>query len=313
MRHDHTYPHSHDGHARAHRIMHPTEVTDRLRLVLVVTGTFLVVEAIGGWLSGSLALLADAGHMLADVGALSLSLFTAWLAQRPASESKTFGYRRWEILATLANGSALVLIAFGIVREAIDRFRQPHELRLGLFFGVAVAGLCVNLFGLAQLREAHRHNLNVRGAYLHILGDTLGSVGAIVAAVIIFFTGWIAADPILSVLLAVLILGGAWRLVRESVDVLLEAAPPHVPIPAVRERMLAVPGVTAIHDLHVWTVTSGMIALSGHVIVPDLNEHDRVLSDLKSTLGELGISHVTVQLELADRCGDEVCEVPGSG
>lgn len=305
----HGHHHHHGpGHAHAHAIASPREVTRRLKAVLAVTGLFLVVEAIGGYLSGSLALLADAGHMFADVGALSLSLFTAWLVQRPADDSKTFGYRRWEILAAVVNGVALVLIAFGIVEEAIDRFRSPHELRLGLFFGVGVVGLAVNLFALSRLHGMHQHSLNVRGAYLHILGDTLGSVGAIAAAVVIFFTGWVVVDPILSVVLSLLILASAWRLLRESVDVLLEAAPPHVSMPEVREAMRGVAGVVAVHDVHVWTVTSGMVALSGHLVVPDLADHGRVLADVRHRLAHLGINHVTLQLEADERCGGTPCD-----
>ncbi len=169
---------------------------------------------------------------------------------------------------------------------------------------MAAAGLLVNAVGLSLLHRDREHHLNTRGAYLHILGDLLGSVGALIAAIILLTTGWTLADPIISVLIAVLILGGAWRLVRESTDILLEAVPGHVSMPEVQRRMLAVPGVSAVHDLHVWTVTSGMVAMSGHAVVPELADHPDVLSGIREAMGDLGIGHVTVQLEVRERCGE---------
>ena len=274
----------------------------RLRLVLALTATFMVVEAIGGWVSGSLALLADAGHMLTDVGALALSLVTAWIAQRPANDRKTYGYLRWEILAALVNGAALFGIAALIVVEAVQRLQQPQPIRTGLFLAVAAMGLVVNLVSLALLHRVREGSLNVRGAYLHVLGDALGSVGALAAAAIILVTGWTLADPIVSILLSLLILLGAWRLLRESTDILLEAAPRHVSLPEVQRRMLAVPGVSAVHDLHVWTVTNGVVAMSGHAVVPDLVDHPGVLEGIRREMGGLGIGHVTIQLEVEDGC-----------
>lgn len=274
----------------------------RLRWVLALTGTFMVVEAVGGWLAGSLALLADAGHMLTDVGALGLSLLTAWIAQRPADDSKTYGYLRWEILAALVNGAALFGIAAWVVVEAVQRIQDPQPVRTGLFLAIASAGLLVNLASLAALHSHREASLNVRGAYLHVLGDALGSVGAVAAALIIALTGWTLADPIVSVLLSVLILVGAWRLLRDSTDILLESVPRHVSLAEVQRRMLAVPGVEAVHDLHVWAVTSGMVAMSGHAVVPDLEAHPGVLEGIKAELGELGIGHVTIQLEVEHGC-----------
>jgi cobalt-zinc-cadmium efflux system protein len=278
----------------------------RLTAVLVLTGVFMVVEAVGGWLSGSLALLADAGHMLTDVGSLFLSLVTAWIALRPADDAKTYGYQRWEILAALVNGAALFAIAVWVVFEALHRLDQPEPIKAGLFMGVAVAGLVVNVVSLAILHGAHQHNLNTRGAYLHILGDLLGSVGAIAAAAIIALTGWTQADPLISILLSLLILVGAWRLVRESTDILLEGVPKHVSMPEVERRMRAVPGVTAVHDLHVWTVTSGVVAMSGHAVVPDLHVHPEVLEGIRMEMARLGIGHVTIQLEVEDECAEPV-------
>jgi cobalt-zinc-cadmium efflux system protein len=262
----------------------------------------MVIEAVGGWISGSLALLADAGHMLTDVGALSLSLLSAWVAQRPADDSKTYGYLRWEILAALVNGAALFGIAALVVIEAIQRIQDPQPVRTGLFLAVASAGLLVNLGSLVVLHSAREGSLNVRGAYLHVMGDALGSVGAVTAAAIIALTGWTLADPIVSILLSLLILLGAARLLRESTDILLESVPRHVSMAEVQRRMLGVPGVAAVHDLHVWTVTSGMIAMSGHAVVPDLEAHPGVLDGIRAEMSRMGIGHVTIQLEVEHGC-----------
>jgi cobalt-zinc-cadmium efflux system protein len=274
----------------------------RLRWVLALTSVFMIVEAVGGWIAGSLALLADAGHMLTDVGALTLSLLTAWIAQRPPDDSKTYGYLRWEILAALVNGAALFGIAAWVVVEAIQRIQDPQPVRTGLFLAIASAGLLVNLASLAVLHSSREGSLNVRGAYLHVLGDALGSVGAVVAAGIIALTGWTLADPIVSILLSILILVGAARLLRESTDILLESVPRHVSMAEVQRRMIGVPGVAAVHDLHVWTVTSGMIAMSGHAVVPDLEAHPGVLDGIRAEMSLMGIGHVTIQLEVEHGC-----------
>src|SRR5512138_2362841 len=241
----------------AHLTTGPTTPMPRLWLVLALTGGFMVLEVIGGWLSGSLALLADAGHMLTDVGALGLSLATAWIAQRPADETKTYGYRRWEILAALVNGAALFGIATWVVVEAVQRLQHPEPIRTGLFLLVAAAGLAVNLISLALLHGSRHGSLNIRGAYLHVMGDALGSIGALGAAAVIWSTGWTQADPIASIVLSLLILAGAWRLLRESTDILLDAVPAHVSMSEVQRRIMGVPGVTGVHDLHVWTVVNG--------------------------------------------------------
>jgi cobalt-zinc-cadmium efflux system protein len=282
----------------------------RLWAVLGLTGSFMVLEAVGGWISGSLALLADAGHMLTDVGALALSLLAAWIAQRPAGETKTYGYLRWEILAALINGAALFGIAGWVVWEAIQRLQHPGPIRTGIFLTVAAAGLAVNLVSLALLHRSREGSLNLRGAYLHVMGDALGSVGALGAAGIVWLTGWTAADPLVSIALSLLILVGAWRLLRESTDVLLEAVPGHVSLPEVQARISGVRGVAAVHDLHVWTVASGMVAMSGHAVVPDLEAHPGVLEGIRAEMAALGIAHVTMQLEVADEC-EEVRVVEG--
>lgn len=291
----------------------PAAPLSRLWAVLGLTTVFMVVEAVGGWVSGALALLADAGHMLTDVGALGLSLLTAWIAQRPADASKTYGYLRWEIVAALINGAALFGIAGWVVVEAVQRIQNPEPIRTGLFLVVAAAGLVVNLVSLRLLHGIREGSLNTRAAYLHVMGDALGSIGALVAAGIVALTGWTVADPIVSILLSLLILVGAWRLLRESTDILLESVPRHVSMNEVHRRMLGVPGVSAVHDLHVWTVTNGMVAMSGHAIVPRLDAHPGVLEGIRAEMSALGIAHVTIQLEVSDGCEEvgQVAQVPG--
>jgi len=283
----------------------------RVWAVLVLTGSFMVLEVVGGWLSGSLALLADAGHMLTDVVALALSLLTAWIAQRPADANKTYGYLRWEILAALVNGAALFGIAGWVVLEAIERIQHPGPIRSGLFLAIATAGLVVNLVSLAMLHGSRHGSLNARGAYLHVLSDALGSIGALSAAAVIWLTGWTVADPIASVVLSLLILVGAWRLLRESTDILLDAVPRHVAMADVQQRILGVPGVAAVHDLHVWTVVNGVVAMSGHAVVPELDSHPEVLDGIRSEMAALGIGHVTMQLEVADECEELGAAAPG--
>ncbi len=279
--------------------------TRPLKIVLVLTATFMVVEAVGGWIANSLALLADAGHMLTDVAATGLALFAAWIAQRPATPERTFGYLRLEILAALVNGAALFVLAGLIVWDASTRIAAPPAVEPRILFAVAVAGLVVNVVAMRLLHGGHRHSLNVRGAYLHVLGDLLGSVGALAAGAIILATGWTLADPLISLGIAVLILVGAWRLVRESVDVLLEATPRHIALGEVQRRLRSIPGVASVHDLHVWTLTSGVVAMSGHAVVADAVSTQRVLATAQDRLADLGIHHVTMQLEQEDGiCGE---------
>ncbi len=298
--HDHAHDHDRDrdhGHDHAHDLRRGVGKR-RLKIVLGMTGTFMLVEFVGGWLANSLALLADAGHMLTDVGAIALSLFAIWFAQRPATPEKTYGYLRWEILAALLNGAVLIVLALFIFYEAFRRFREPAEVEGALMLGVAAAGLTVNVVAALVLHGAAGHSLNVRGAYLHVLGDLLGSVGAIAAALVILGTGWVYADPLISVAVGGLILVSSWRLVRESVDVLLEAVPPHIDLDEVRRAIDDIPGVDEVHDLHVWTVTSGYFAMSGHAVVEDPEQHQRVLEEIHDRLAaRFGIRHVTVQLE----------------
>jgi cobalt-zinc-cadmium efflux system protein len=269
----------------------------RMKWVLGITAGFMVVEVAGGILSNSLALLADAGHMFTDVGALTLSLVAMRLAQRPPSPSKTYGYVRLEILAALVNGGILMVLAAFILREAWVRFRAPPEVDAAILLGVAAGGLLVTITGTLLLRPFARESLNVRGAYLHVLGDLLGSLGVITGGIVILTTGWRLADPLISVFIACLILVGAWRLVREATDVLLEAAPKGLDVEAMVEDLRGIHGLAEVHDIHVWTLTSGFVAMSGHGVIDDLSMHRRVLDEVNQRLADRGISHVTFQLE----------------
>ena len=285
-----------------HRAPRGRESQRRMGIVLAIAAAVMVAEAVGGWLAHSLALLADAGHMLADVAALGLSVLVVALARRPATAERTFGLLRLEILAALVNGAALIAISIGIAVEAYRRLHAPQPVHGEILISVAALGLAANAAGVAILHAGHHHSLNQRGAYLHILGDLLGSLGALVAGAIILATGWVQADPIISIVISLLILGGAWRLVRESADVLLEAAPAHIALGDVHDCIASVPGVTSVHDLHVWTVTSGVIAMSGHLVVQNPADNQRVLEAVQLRLGAMGIGHVTVQMERDPTC-----------
>jgi cobalt-zinc-cadmium efflux system protein len=260
----------------------------------------LVVEVIGGIASNSIALLADAGHMLTDVAALALALFVAWFSKQPETPQKTYGYLRWEILAAFVNGATLLLISAWIMWTAIVRFRHPEPVEGGLMLVVAAAGLVVNIVAARVLVASSSHSMNARGAYLHVLGDLLATVGTLAAAVIIRYTGALIADPIASILTTALIVRGAWQLVRESVDILLESTPAHIPLPAVRGQLEAIPGIESVHDLHVWSVTPAVVAMSAHAIVRESTQHQHVLEHIHDAMRLFGIQHVTIQLERDD-------------
>ena len=294
----HHHQHDHHGHAHSHAHADAGERSTRaLRLALALTLSVLVAELVGGWISNSLALLADAGHVLTDAGALALSLFVAWFSRQPPNPKRTSGYLRWEILAALINGATLLGISAWIVIEAITRFRSPEPIGGPLMLVIATLGLVANVGAALLLHPVGKSSLNVRGAYLHVLSDLLASVGTIVAAIVIALTGWLHADPIASLVTTALIVRGAWALVRESVDVLLESTPSHISLPAVRGSLEGIPGVESVHDLHVWTVTSGVVALSAHAIVPDVNRHQQVLESACHLMSRMGIDHITVQIE----------------
>jgi len=278
------------------------ETRRRLTLALAITAVVMVVELVGGWLAGSLALLADAAHMLADVAALGLALVAAWIAQRPATPERSFGFMRLEILAALINGAVLFAIAIGIGIEAWQRLRVPQHVNGPLLLGVAAAGFVANLAAVILLHRGHEHSLNQKGAYLHVLGDLLGSVGALAAGVLVLAFGLMLADPLISVLIGTLVLVSAWRLVKESSDVLLEATPRHIALADVHDRIASVPGVESVHDLHLWTVTSGVVAMSGHLVVKNPTDNQSILEAVQVRMRALGIQHVTVQVEKEPIC-----------
>ena len=273
-----------------------------VRTGLVVSSVLCVAELVGGWLTNSLALLTDATHMLTDVGALALTLFALRLAERPASGSKTYGYVRAEILAALVNGVVLCVLVLAILWEAWTRFQAPPPVRVEGMLVIAVAGLLVNIFVAIRLHEHQHHSLNMRGAYLHVLSDALGSIGAIVAGVLILTTGLDVADPLVSMLIAVLILFSAWTLVREAVDVLMEAVPAHVDLDHLSGALGAVAGVEEVHDLHVWTLTTGRYALSAHVVAGPCTGDDALLAAVTEVCWrDFGIEHTTIQVEHENR------------
>ena len=269
----------------------------KLRLALTVTVVVLAAEVVGGFLSNSLALLADAGHMLTDVAALALSLFVSWFSMRPETPRRTYGYVRLEILAAFVNGAALLVISAFIAWEAFSRLRAPQPVGGGLMLVIALVGLLSNIVAAFTLHGASNASLNVRGAYLHVLGDLLGSVGTVLAALVIHFTGWLPADPIVSLLVTLLIVRGAWRLVREAVDVMLESTPAQISLGGVRAQLEKIPGVESVHDLHVWTVTSGVVAMSAHAIVREPERQQHGLEHAHDVMRLFGIQHVTIQLE----------------
>jgi cobalt-zinc-cadmium efflux system protein len=282
----------------------------RLVVVLALTLAVLAAEVVGAVLSGSLALLADAGHMATDAAGLALALAAVRLAQRPARGRRTFGWQRVEILAAVANGLLLLLVAVYVLLEAIRRIGHPPEIGSGLMLAVATVGLVVNLGSLAVLHGGRDESLNVRGAYLEVLADALGSVAVIVAAVVIATTGWTPADIVASAVIGFLVVPRAWHLLREAFDVLLEAAPRGVDLHQVRAHILGVDGVLDVHDLHAWTITSGSPVLSAHVVVTDealaAGHGGRVLDALCSCLGEhFDLEHCTFQLEAAAHAGHE--------
>ena len=278
----------------------------RMTTALGLTAAVMVVEVVGGLLSGSLALLADAGHMLADAAALGIAVVVAYLVRRPATPQRSFGLLRLEILAALVNGALLIAISLGLALEALDRLRNPVPLDAPLLMGVGTLGLTANVIAAVILHRGHEHSLNQRGAYLHVWGDLLGSIGVIAAGAIVLLTEWTAADPLVSLGIGALILVGAWRLVRESVDVLLEATPAHIALADVHQRLASVAGVASVHDLHVWTVTSGVVAMSGHLVVAEPAEHQRVLEEVQAEMRSLGIGHVTIQIERETICEETV-------
>jgi cobalt-zinc-cadmium efflux system protein len=287
------------GHSHSHSHgQRSAQSVKKLKLALVLTGVYMFAEAVGGWLANSLALLADAGHMLTDVAAMALTLAAFWFASRPATPKKTFGYYRLEILAAFVNGITLVLISLWVIYEAYERWHAPPEIKGLQLTVIAVGGLVINLISAYLLHGDHEHDLNMRGAWLHVMGDALGSVTAIGAGVLILAFGWVWADAASSVLISLIIIFGAWNLIKESVNVLLEGTPSHINLKALEESIRATENVEDVHDLHVWTITSGMEALSVHIIHRDEVSQKELLKTVRRKLhDEFGIDHLTIQME----------------
>jgi cobalt-zinc-cadmium efflux system protein len=274
----------------------------RLRAVFYITLGIMVVEIVAGWITGSLALLADAGHMFTDVAGIGLALFAIRLAARPATDGRSYGWYRLEILAAVVNALLLFAVGAWVLLEAWRRFSSPPEIQSGLMLAVAVVGLIANAVSARLLFEGQGKSLNMRGAYLEVLGDLLGSAAVIVAAIVIAITGWLQADPVASVLIGLLILPRTWRLLREAVDVLLEATPKDVDLEEVRRHIVEMQGVADVHDLHAWTITSGMNVVSAHVVMTNGADPVQVLDRLGECLaGDFDIEHSTFQLEPFDR------------
>ena len=295
--------HEHHHHARAAEAAGNRR---RLALALILTATYMVAEIVGGLVANSLALLADAGHMFSDAAALGLSLVALMLAQRPATSQRTYGFHRAEILAALSNGAALIALSALIAREAWERLAEPPEVRGGLMLAVACGGLAINFANLLILSGGRKQSLNVRGAWLHVMADALGSVGAIAAGAMIYFFGWRWADPAASFVIASLVLYSAWGLIRETLDVLMEGVPKGISIDEVTDALKELPGVLDAHDLHVWSLTSGRNIATTHLVITEEADHQRIIDEANRTLSErFSIDHATIQVEhdeLANKC-----------
>jgi len=297
------HSHSHGGHGYSHSAGGKGGGSRRaLTIAFALNTAFLVVEVVGALKTGSLALLADAAHMVSDSVSLGLALFAVWLASRPTTPNRSFGYKRAEILVALANGITLVAISIWIFYEAYRRFSDPSEILGGWMLAVAVVGLLVSAAGALVLSRSEEESLNVQGAMRHLLADVMGSVGAIAASLIIILTGWSYADPVISVLIALLVLGSSWSLLRDSVSILLEQAPRGLDVNEVGKKMAGAEGVQEVHDLHIWTITSGFPALAAHVLVSHNENCHARRRELEELLKyEYGIEHTTLQV---DHAGD---------
>lgn len=289
------------GHGHGHEVSTSGKNKKRLAIVLALTSLYLVAEVVGGLVTGSLALLADAGHMLTDVGGLGLALLAIKFAERPATPERTYGYYRVEILAALTNAVVLIGISVYILYEAYERFRNPPEVQSGGMLAVAAVGLIINIVGIFILRAGSQESLNMKGAYFEVLSDLLTSVGVIIAGIIMLTTGWYYADPILSAGIGLFIFPRTWALLKDAVGVLLEGTPSDVNIATLRASVEGIEGVESIHDLHVWSLTSGINAMSVHVVMTDNVTCEEVLTRVHEHCTKLyKISHVTVQVEPKD-------------
>jgi len=303
---EHHHKHDHTGHHSGH---HHHGSGNTLLWALALTISFALVEAIGGLISGSLALLGDAGHMITDAMALGLAAFAAWLAQQPRSARHSYGLVRAEVVAALINGLFMLLIVFTIAYHAIERLWQPQPVAGGMVMVIAALGLVINIV-VAMILHRGEQTLNTRAAYLHVLGDLLGSVAALVAGAVIYFTGWTPIDPLLSLLICALILYSCVRLLREGLHVIMEGVPLNLDFDVIAAAMVESDAVDSIHDLHVWTLSSGVVALSAHVEIRDMDEWQAVLGELAQLLDQrFDIQHVTLQPELIATNGESaLCE-----
>ncbi|GMT41895.1 MAG: cation transporter [bacterium] len=287
--------HNHAGNNRVENLLKNKK---RLTLVLGVTLVFFVVEAVGGFLSNSLALISDAGHMIMDAAAIILSLFAVQLSMRPPSPQNTFSFVRIEIIAAFVNGITLVGLAFYIFYEAFQRIEEPPEIKVGIMLSVAVIGMAANVVSAWILWGASHDNLNVKGAYLHVMGDLAASVGTVLAGVVVYWTGWTIMDPVISIFIGVLIIRSSWSLLRDSIHVLMEGTPRHLDVSGIIERIKSVEGVHAVHDFHIWSLTTDTALLTAHVGIKDRAQGVSILENITVILEkEYGLQHVTIQIE----------------
>jgi len=310
--------HSHDHHGHNHA-QHQQGTRRGLFLSFLMVASFMVVEAVGGWYTNSLALWSDAGHMLTDAGALAFSLLALKIGEMPASPTKTFGYRRFEILAALGNGLALWAIVGVILHEAYTRLHTQPEVKAPVMIAVAAVGLLVNLISIKLLHAHKDENLNVRGAFLHVLADLLGSVGALAAGLVLLTTGWRLIDPLISLGICLLILWSSWGIIKDAVHILLLGVPSHIDYREVEQEILGHPGVCCLYDLHIWAIASGREAVTAHVVIPDgYGRRQELLAEIVAGLQHrFGIEHATIQLEeshdLKSGRGDSICRIASSG
>lgn len=287
-----------DCHDQPHAPRPRQESKSRLTLVLVMTGTYMVVELVAGYYTRSLALIADAGHMLSDVASISLALLAIWFATRPPTTGKSYGYYRTEILASLINGVLLVVVALSIFFEAYRRITSPPDVMTGPMLAVALVGLVINLVSIKLLHGVQHDSVNMQAAYLEVMSDLAGSAGVLIAALTIMFTGWHVVDPLISAFIGLLILPRTWLLLAEATNILMEGTPGHINPDKLREALLAVKGVVDVHDIHVWTITSGLEAMSGHITTDCQTSSKTVLSEVtRICRSDFGIQHTTIQIE----------------
>lgn len=305
MSHHHHHGHGHDHHHGHHHHFEETREGNKkgLTIALLITTAIMFLEFFGGLITNSLALLSDSGHMLSDASSLLLSLVAIWFASRAASPNKTYGYYRFEILAALFNGVTLFVIAGFIIKEAYDRFLEPPTVASGSMMLIASIGLLANLISAWSLMRKGdvKNNVNLRSAYLHVIGDALGSVGALIAGLIMLIFDWYVADPIISVVVAILILKSAWGIIKHSIHILMEGTPITVDQQEVKSVLEGIEGVTDVHDLHIWTITSGLDSLSCHILIQDNKDSQEILQQaINKIKDEFKIEHTTIQIETSD-------------